>query len=110
MSEKPTLAEKLYYHSKRWTWNADLMTCRECKRSLHVTRRNEGLVHASGCSNINLRPWNIFIDLTPDPLTSAIERMQAVPVRDLTDMLMDATNYKSGAEAIRARLIEAAKG
>lgn len=43
-------------------------------------------------------------------LTSAIERMQAVTVRELTDMLMDAPNYKSGAEYIRARLIEAAKG
>lgn len=62
-------------------------------------------------------PWRRRITPQPDQLTSAIERMQAVPVEELRKTFIEAPGgttldeeIDSFLEAIRARLIEAVKG
>jgi hypothetical protein len=46
---------------RRWTWNADLMDCRECGRSIHVSRIDETPAHRAGCSfNDGLNPWEVI--------------------------------------------------
>lgn len=44
--------------SRVWSWSGDLMTCRNCDRSLIASRDGEELLHRSGCKyEKRQHPW-----------------------------------------------------
>jgi hypothetical protein len=59
--ETQTMERVLTDLQRRWAWNADVMDCRECGRSIHVSRTDETPAHRHGCSiDDGLNPWEVL--------------------------------------------------
>ena len=50
--------EDLMELSGVWKWDGDLMTCRDCRRSLIASRNGEAMHHRAGCTHSDRQhPW-----------------------------------------------------
>ena len=102
-TEVKTPAAQLFDLSQHWKWDADLMCCKKCKRNIHVSRVDEAMVHAAGCTNTEWYPWRVFraalggngkeILDSSNPETQARIVMLHKQVNLLRSMLADERNH-----------------
>ena len=52
------LSEAMMAWSKAWKLDGDLCRCRKCNRAIIISRTDEAMHHAAGCSQAHLiAPW-----------------------------------------------------